>query len=146
MLVPGVIDSTTNFIEHPALVARRLKEFSGIVGKERFAVNRWCCVSSCLPGAGFRPVPIVALQPSGSTQPCIQTLSGQSWYYHNQEYVDHLTPNIYPGFNGGGSQAGGGGAGVTLHQPLLNECDKNTKFNCLFRSYSESGGPQGMAG
>ena len=44
MLVPGVIDSTTNFIEHPALVARRLKEFSGIVGKERFAVNWWCQV------------------------------------------------------------------------------------------------------
>jgi 5-methyltetrahydropteroyltriglutamate--homocysteine methyltransferase len=35
VLVPGVIDSTTNFIEHPALVARRLVEFAGIVGRER---------------------------------------------------------------------------------------------------------------
>lgn len=42
VLVPGVIDSTTNFIEHPALVARRLKEFSGIVGKERVQAGSDC--------------------------------------------------------------------------------------------------------
>lgn len=36
VLVPGVIDSTTNFIEHPQLVAKRLLDFSSIVGKERF--------------------------------------------------------------------------------------------------------------
>ena len=35
VLVPGVIDSTTNFIEHPRLVARRLLEFATIVGKHR---------------------------------------------------------------------------------------------------------------
>jgi len=42
VLVPGVIDSTTNFIEHPALVARRLIEFSGIVGKERVQAGSDC--------------------------------------------------------------------------------------------------------
>ena len=35
VLVPGVIDSTSNYIEHPQLVAKRLIEYSGIVGKER---------------------------------------------------------------------------------------------------------------
>ena len=35
ILVPGVIDSTTNFIEHPRLVARRLREFAGLVGRDR---------------------------------------------------------------------------------------------------------------
>lgn len=35
VLVPGVIDSTSNYIEHPKLVAKRLLEFSDIVGKER---------------------------------------------------------------------------------------------------------------
>ena len=35
ILVPGVIDSTSNYIEHPRLVAKRLLEFSNIVGKER---------------------------------------------------------------------------------------------------------------
>ena len=34
--MPGVIDSTTNFIEHPRLVARRLLEFAAIVGKHRW--------------------------------------------------------------------------------------------------------------
>jgi len=42
VLVPGVIDSTTNFIEHPALVARRLLEFSSIVGKERVQAGSDC--------------------------------------------------------------------------------------------------------
>jgi len=42
VLVPGVIDSTTNFIEHPALVARRLTEFAGIVGKERVQAGSDC--------------------------------------------------------------------------------------------------------
>ena len=39
MLVPGVIDSTTNFIEHPRLVARRLLEFAAIVGKHRWMIH-----------------------------------------------------------------------------------------------------------
>jgi len=42
ILVPGVIDSTTNFIEHPQLVARRLIEFSGIVGKQRVQAGSDC--------------------------------------------------------------------------------------------------------
>ena len=37
VLVPGVIDSTSNCIEHPRLVAKRLLEFCRIVGKERQA-------------------------------------------------------------------------------------------------------------
>ena len=35
VLVPGVIDSTSNYIEHPKLVSKRLLEFCEIVGKER---------------------------------------------------------------------------------------------------------------
>lgn len=35
VLVPGVIDSTTNFVEHPELVAQRLSTFIDIVGAER---------------------------------------------------------------------------------------------------------------
>lgn len=35
VLVPGVIDSTTNFVEHPELVAQRLSLFTNIVGAER---------------------------------------------------------------------------------------------------------------
>ena len=37
VLVPGVIDSTTNFIEHPLLVAKRILAFADIVGRDRSA-------------------------------------------------------------------------------------------------------------
>ena len=35
VLVPGVVDSTTNFVEHPELVAQRLNSFINIVGPDR---------------------------------------------------------------------------------------------------------------
>jgi len=42
ILVPGVIDSTTNFIEHPQLVAERIGRFAGIVGRERVMAGTDC--------------------------------------------------------------------------------------------------------
>lgn len=35
VLLPGVIDTTTNFVEHPELVADRLARFTDIVGEDR---------------------------------------------------------------------------------------------------------------
>lgn len=35
VIIPGVIDSSTNFVEHPDLVAERLVRFAGVVGRER---------------------------------------------------------------------------------------------------------------
>jgi len=42
ILVPGVIDSTTNFIEHPLLVAERICRFADIVGRERVIAGTDC--------------------------------------------------------------------------------------------------------
>jgi 5-methyltetrahydropteroyltriglutamate--homocysteine methyltransferase len=42
ILVPGVIDSTTNFIEHPLLVAERISRFADIVGRERVIAGTDC--------------------------------------------------------------------------------------------------------
>ena len=42
ILVPGVIDSTTNFVEHPELVAERIEKFARIVGKERVVAGSDC--------------------------------------------------------------------------------------------------------
>ena len=42
VLVPGVVDTTTNFIEHPKLVAERLKKFTSIVGSERVIAGSDC--------------------------------------------------------------------------------------------------------
>ena len=53
ILIPGVIDSTTNFVEHPQLVAERLLRFAGIVGRERVIAGSDCGLSTF---AGFGAV------------------------------------------------------------------------------------------
>ncbi len=42
VLVPGVIDSTTNFVEHPEVVAQRVERFTDIVGAERVVAGSDC--------------------------------------------------------------------------------------------------------
>ena len=42
VLVPGVIDSTTNFVEHPELVAQRIRRFVDIVGRDRVIAGSDC--------------------------------------------------------------------------------------------------------
>jgi len=42
ILIPGVIDSTTNFVEHPELIAQRLEKFINIVGFERVIAGSDC--------------------------------------------------------------------------------------------------------
>ena len=42
ILVPGVIDSTTNFVEHPELVAERVTKFAQIVGADRLIAGSDC--------------------------------------------------------------------------------------------------------
>jgi len=54
VLIPGVIDSTTNFIEHPELVAQRLVRYAEVVGRERVMAGTDC---GCATFA--RSVPVV---------------------------------------------------------------------------------------
>jgi 5-methyltetrahydropteroyltriglutamate--homocysteine methyltransferase len=42
VLVPGVVDTTTNFVEHPDLVAQRIDRFTNIVGRERVIAGSDC--------------------------------------------------------------------------------------------------------
>ena len=42
VLVPGVVDTTTNFIEHPDLVAQRIDRFVDIVGVDRVIAGSDC--------------------------------------------------------------------------------------------------------
>ena len=53
ILIPGVLDSTTNFIEHPELVAQRIQQFADIVGRERVIAGTDCGFSTF---AGFGAV------------------------------------------------------------------------------------------
>jgi 5-methyltetrahydropteroyltriglutamate--homocysteine methyltransferase len=42
VLVPGVIDSSTNFVEHPELVAQRITRYVDVVGRERVIAGTDC--------------------------------------------------------------------------------------------------------
>jgi 5-methyltetrahydropteroyltriglutamate--homocysteine methyltransferase len=42
VIIPGVLDSTTNFIEHPELVAQRLVRYAEVVGRERVIAGTDC--------------------------------------------------------------------------------------------------------
>lgn len=53
VLIPGVIDSTTNFVEHPRVVAERIHRFTDIVGPERVIAGTDCGFSTF---AGFGAV------------------------------------------------------------------------------------------
>src|SRR5665213_846273 len=53
VLIPGVITSTSNYVDHPELIAERLVRFAGIVGRERVIAGSDCGFSTF---AGFGPV------------------------------------------------------------------------------------------
>lgn len=53
LLVPGVLSTTTNYVEHPELVAERLERFADIVGRERVLAGTDCGFGTF---AGFGPV------------------------------------------------------------------------------------------
>ncbi len=42
IIIPGVIDSTSNFVEHPELVADRIANYAGVVGKENVIAGVDC--------------------------------------------------------------------------------------------------------
>lgn len=42
ILIPGVVDTTSNFVEHPELVAQRIGHFVDIVGSERVIAGSDC--------------------------------------------------------------------------------------------------------
>ena len=42
VLIPGVLDTTTNFIEHPELIAQRITNYAKIVGRENVIAGSDC--------------------------------------------------------------------------------------------------------
>lgn len=46
LLIPGVIDSTTNYIEHPDLVAERIGRYASVVGRENVIAGVDCGFST----------------------------------------------------------------------------------------------------
>jgi 5-methyltetrahydropteroyltriglutamate--homocysteine methyltransferase len=53
ILIPGVISSSTNYVEHPEVVAQRLLRYANVIGKERIMAGSDCGFGTF---AGFGPV------------------------------------------------------------------------------------------
>jgi 5-methyltetrahydropteroyltriglutamate--homocysteine methyltransferase len=77
ILVPGVLSTTTNYVEHPLLVAERLGRFADIVGRERVIGGTDCGFGTF---AGFGPVdPDIAYLKLRSLAEGAQIASGRLW-------------------------------------------------------------------
>jgi 5-methyltetrahydropteroyltriglutamate--homocysteine methyltransferase len=55
VIIPGVIDSTTNFIEHPELVAERLTRYANLVGRENVIAGTDCGFGTWVGQAAVDP-------------------------------------------------------------------------------------------
>jgi len=75
ILVPGVVDTTTNFVEHPQLVAERLGKFTAIVGADRVIAGSDCGFGTF---AGFGAVdPSIAYAKLGALAEGARIAGGQ---------------------------------------------------------------------
>ena len=53
ILVPGVVETTSNFVEHPEVVAQRIVRYAEVIGRERILAGSDCGFGTF---AGFGPV------------------------------------------------------------------------------------------
>jgi 5-methyltetrahydropteroyltriglutamate--homocysteine methyltransferase len=77
IIIPGVIDSTTNFIEHPELVAQRIVRYAAEVGRENVIASTDCGFATF---AGRMPVvPSIAWAKLQSLSEGARMASAQLW-------------------------------------------------------------------
>ena len=55
VLIPGVLDSTTNFVEHPELVAERISRYARLVGRENVIAGTDCGFGTWVGQAAVDP-------------------------------------------------------------------------------------------
>ncbi len=61
VLVPGVISSNSNYVEHPELVSQRIIKYANLVGRERVMAGTDCGFGSRLPVPPCWPGPVSAV-------------------------------------------------------------------------------------
>jgi len=77
ILIPGVLTTTTNYVEHPLLVAERIEKYAGIVGRERVIAGTDCGFGTF---AGFGPVePDIVYMKLGSLVEGARIASQRLW-------------------------------------------------------------------
>jgi 5-methyltetrahydropteroyltriglutamate--homocysteine methyltransferase len=79
VLIPGVIDTCTNYIEHPELVAQRIRQFADIVGRERVIAGTDCGFATFVGHAG-RVDPDIAFRKLASLVEGAKLASSHLWH------------------------------------------------------------------
>ena len=78
VLIPGVIDTCTNYIEHPELVAQRICQFADIVGRERVIAGTDCGFATFVGHVG-RVDPEIAFRKLGSLVEGARLATARLW-------------------------------------------------------------------
>jgi 5-methyltetrahydropteroyltriglutamate--homocysteine methyltransferase len=77
VMIPGILATTTNYIEHPELVAERIERYAQVVGRERVVAGTDCGFGTF---AGFGPVePDIAYLKLQSLVEGAQIASSRLW-------------------------------------------------------------------
>jgi len=79
VLIPGVIDTCTNYVEHPELVAQRICQFADIVGRERVLAGTDCGFATFVGHTG-RVDPDIAYRKLGSLVEGARLASARLWH------------------------------------------------------------------
>ena len=79
VLIPGVIDTCTNYIEHPELVSQRICQFADIVGRERVMAGTDCGFATFVGHAG-RVDPEIAYRKLGALVEGAKLASQKLWH------------------------------------------------------------------
>ncbi len=78
ILIPGVIDTSTNYVEHPELVAERICRFADIVGRERVIAGTDCGFGTF---AGFGKLdPDISFKKLGAMAQGAEIASKRLWH------------------------------------------------------------------
>jgi 5-methyltetrahydropteroyltriglutamate--homocysteine methyltransferase len=79
VLIPGVIDTCTNYVEHPELVAQRICQYADIVGRERVLAGTDCGFTTFV-GTNTRVDPEIAFRKLGSLAEGARIASARLWH------------------------------------------------------------------
>jgi 5-methyltetrahydropteroyltriglutamate--homocysteine methyltransferase len=79
VLIPGVVDTCTNYIEHPELVAQRIGQFADIVGRERVLAGTDCGFATFVGHTG-RVDPEIAFRKLASLAEGARLASERLWH------------------------------------------------------------------
>ena len=79
VIIPGVIDSTTNIIEHPEVVAERIRRYARVLGRENIIAGVDCGFSTVAGTESFRVDPKIAWAKLQALSEGAELASRQLW-------------------------------------------------------------------